>query len=206
MLCAVHELPFGREERSRLIQIWGKSGVGLLKEGLQIDEALAERMYKAWERIDKRELVPLVPGAREVFLWLRKNGFATGLLTTRRRKNLTEVLDGLGITNEFSVISSGDDTPNHHKPDPRAFRYILEMLEEKHGIDKSRCIFIGDTRADIEAGLKAGIVTLAVQTGPYLLRHVVEHPIPLTNILGSIDELPGWLEEHHDGELSTLYK
>lgn len=205
LLCAIHDVHFGREERRRLTELWGLPGKELLEQGVRVSPHLLDVIYKEWERLDLHEPVPLVPSAKEVLYWLRKNNFVSTILTTRNKENLMEIFDRMDLVREFGVISARQDT-THHKPDPKAFRYTLETLEERFNIPKEQCIFVGDTPTDIVAGLAADIETLVVQTGPYLLKHVENHPIKLQNLLNSIDDLPGWLEENHEGEIAYEYK
>lgn len=204
VLCAIYDVRFTVEERRRLVGLWGLPGIELLEKGLDISQELAKVMYKAWERVDLQDPVALIPGAKEVLFWCRKNGIKNALLTTRNKKNIHDIFDRLDLIREFFVISTRQDV-TYRKPDPRAFRFCLEELE-KRGISKEECIFIGDTREDNVAGDKAGIETLIVQTGPYLLRHFASHPIKkLENILRSIDDLPEWIEEYHDEKIEYDY-
>jgi len=205
ILCAVHEIPFGIQERKRLTEIWGRPGIELLQEGLDVSKGLAEQMYPEWERMDLHDPVPLVPGTREVLFWLRRNGLQSALLTSRHKNSLNDILDRLDLGKEFSVITSKEETL-YHKPDHRVFYHTLEQLKEKHGILKKECVFMGDTPADIVAGQNAGIRTVVVQTGPYLLKHTKDYPIDLGDILNSIDDLPFWIEEHHKGEMTFPYQ
>ncbi|MDP3770610.1 MAG: HAD-IA family hydrolase [Candidatus Sungbacteria bacterium] len=205
LLCAIHDVHFGREERRRLTELWGLPGKELLEQGVGVFSHLLDTMYKEWEQLDLHDPVPLVPAAKEVLYWLRKNKFVSTILTTRNTENLMEIFDRLDLAREFDVISARQDTI-HRKPDPRAFSYTLETLYGLFGITKEQCIFVGDTPTDIVAGLASGIETLVVQTGPYLLKHVETHPIKLQNLLTSIDDLPGWLEEHHEGEIRHEYQ
>jgi len=204
ILCAIHNVRFGREERRRLTEFWGIPGRELLEQGLEISSELSDAMYVEWEKIDLQQPVPLVPSSKDVLYWLRRNRFISALLTTRNRENLTDILERLDLIREFGVISTRQNT-SYRKPDPRAFRFVLETLAEKNQIQKENCIFIGDTPADIEAGRLAEIKTLVVQTGPYLLKHTLQYPIKLENLLNSIDELPAWLEEHHEEEIIYPY-
>lgn len=203
IICAIHDIPFRREHHKRLTELWGMPGAELLRLGLGIGEKLAhEVLYPAWERLDLRQAVPLIPRAREVLYWLRRNNITATLLTSRNRDNLMSILDQLDILRDFSIVSTRTDAL-YSKPDPRVFRYILEKLQEELHIGKVNCIFIGDTPADINAGQVAKIKTLLVQTGPYLLKHASKLLLPLANVLNSIDDLPGWIEEHHKGELTS---
>ena len=151
---------------------------------------------------DSNANVGLIPGAREVLWWLRRNGFKSGLITSRHRPNLLEILDRLDLEREFSVVTAREDAGPYHKPDPRVFRHALETLKERHGVEESACIFIGDTPSDTVAGHEARLTTLVVQTGPYLLEHINQFPIDLGNVLKSIDDLPFWIEKHHDGDIA----
>jgi HAD superfamily hydrolase (TIGR01509 family) len=205
IICALHHVPFERNTRAKLFNNWGLPGLELFVQCLGINNALAQRMYIDWEAFDKADPPPLVPGTREVLRWLRKNDFKTALITSRQHKNLLEVLDQLDLEREFLVITAKEDCP-YHKPDPRVFRFALETLEEKCGIKKDECVFVGDTPSDTVAGNAAELETLVVQTGPYLLEHMTKYPIQLGNALRSIDDLPYWIEKHHDGELEELYK
>lgn len=206
-LCSMHEIPFDRHTRLRLTELWGAPGVELLQKGLGLkSKAFAEELYQGWERIDQNEPPPLVPGAREAFIWLRQNGFKSALLTSRNRENTRIVLDRHDLTHEFAFIATREDV-RYRKPDKRALRPILQFFEDEHGITPAECIFVGDTLTDVQCGVNAGVTTLVVQTGPYLIRHMKnagELPIPFGNILGSLDDLPGWVEENYDGTLTRL--
>lgn len=205
IVCTLHDVRFERDTRAKLFNYWGLPGVELLVQCLGVNDTLARRMYIDWEKLDKVSPPPLIPGARDVLVWLRRNGFKTALITSRHRQNLLEVLDQLDLEREFLVITAKEDAGPYHKPDPRVFRYALETFKEKCNIERGGCIFVGDTLSDTVAGHDAELETLVVQTGPYLLEHMVQHPIPFENVLKSIDDLPYWIEKHHDGVLSTLY-
>ncbi|MBI2409939.1 HAD-IA family hydrolase [Candidatus Kaiserbacteria bacterium] len=205
LVCALHDRPFGRETRKELFNRWGLPGIELLMQCLGVNETLARRMYIDWERLDKADPPPLVPGAREVLVWLRQNGFKVALITSRHRANLLEVLDQLDLEREFAVVTAKEDVPGYHKPDPRVFRHALEALEAQCGILAKQCIFVGDTPSDTVAGHNAELETLIVQTGPYMLEHIERYPVALGNVLKSIDDLPYWIERRHDGPLKILY-
>ncbi|HEY4486124.1 MAG TPA: HAD family phosphatase [Candidatus Paceibacterota bacterium] len=203
-IATTHDIPWDRSARRKLTELWGAPGIELLKKGLGVNEALALRMYTDWEKLDEADPIDLIPGARETLIWLRKNNFLKCLITSRHRESLLKILDADDLISEFEIITTKQDCP-YHKPDPRVFVHCLDTLQT-HGISKEHCIFIGDTPSDILAGKNAGIETLIVQTGPYLLKHAAEHPIDLGNILQSIDDLPMWVEEHHGAQLLTLPK
>lgn len=203
VLCALHEVPYGRETRAKLTNAWGMPAIELLMHCLGVNISLATEMNRVWETLDISQRPQLIPGAREVLLWLRHNKFKTALITSRHKKWLVELLDEVDLSNKFEVITAKEDCP-YHKPDPKVFRYALEHFE-KSGILKENCIFVGDTPSDTQAGHGAGLETLVVQTGPYMIEHVDQYPIKLGNILRSIDDLPFWIEKNHEGVLGKIY-
>lgn len=203
-LCAAFEVTFTPAQRKKLTQLWGLPGKALLMQGLDISAGMADQLYPAWERLDLADPVPLVPGAKETLFWLRRNNFASCLLTSRNRESIENIFEKIDLMREFTVISTRQESP-FSKPDPRVFEYVLGELKLKLEIDKDKCIFAGDTPADIGAGKAIGIETVLTQTGPYLLRHASELPIPLSNVLNSIYDLPLWIEEHHDGSIKYPY-
>jgi HAD superfamily hydrolase (TIGR01509 family) len=203
-LCAMHEVPYGRETRAKLTNAWGMPAIELLMHCLQVNKALATEMNRVWEKLDTTHKPQLIPGAREVLLWLRHNKFRTALITSRHRKWLLELLDEVDLLNKFDVVTAKEDCP-YHKPDPKVFRYALEHFEGLE-IGKEDCIFVGDTPSDTVAGTRANLETLVVQTGPYMIEHVNQYPVKLSNILRSIDDLPFWIEKNHEGELDRIYQ
>jgi len=203
-LCAVNEVRYTREARRKLTELWGIPGAELLQRALDITEILAKKLYSDWEKLDLRDPMPLVPGAKEALFWCRKNGFVNALLTTRNRQNINDIFERLDLHREFEVISAKQDV-EYRKPDPRAFRFILEALGERFGVTRNTCIFVGDTIVDFNAGQAAAIETVMVQTGPFLLKQAPKE-LKLENILRSVDELPEWIMEHHEGEISHDYK
>lgn len=194
VLCGINKIGFDREKRQQLIKLWGKPGVVLLQESLGISKELAETIYPQWEVWDFIQPISLIPGARETLRWNRKNKIVNALLTSRNKKNVTDIFEKLDLTEEFTVISTRQDS-DFRKPDPRVFDFVMNELNQ-HGIEKDGCIFIGDTPEDITCGQEAEIETLVVMTGPYWLEHILRYPVKPQNILPSVDYLPEWIEKY----------
>jgi D-glycero-D-manno-heptose 1,7-bisphosphate phosphatase len=122
--------------------------------------------------------VELIPGtaaglarARELgyrlFLFTNQSGIGRGYHTIedthRVNARLEEVL-GLPrpVFEDICIAPEAPDQPAvYRKPSPR---FILESIA-RHGLDPARCWMVGDSAADIGAGLKAGIRAAAVRTG-----------------------------------------
>lgn len=205
IVCAVYDIPFERKHYKKLTELWGLPGVELLVQGLGVNNELVKTtLYPAWERLDISQPVPLVPRTREVLTWLMRNKISATILTSRHKEHVLDMFERIDFTRYFSIVSTKFDTP-YRKPDPRVFWYTLEELKDKFNIEKDNCIFVGDTPADVDAGQAIGIETLLVQTGPYLLKHAEKLPLSLANILNSIDDLPGWIEEHQESSSLLPY-
>lgn len=139
--------------------------------------------------------VELIPGVAEalrrarqigfqLFLFTNQSGIARGLYTIdavhRCNARMEELLGlPLPLFTDVCIATEGPDDPQvYRKPSPR---FILEM-RVRHGLDPAQSWMIGDSAADIGAGLAAKINIAAVRTGkidPTALPIVAEHRIPV---------------------------
>jgi len=100
------------------------------------------------------------------------------------------------------VIQTKQDWPigktdKDGRPNPAVFDYTLQALRENFGIAREECVFVGDTPADVECGLAAGIEMVVVLTGPYWIAHFTNYPrLKMQNILPSVDYFPEWLDRY----------
>lgn len=82
-------------------------------------------------------------------------------IATNKPLVLTEkILDGLNISGYFQKVIGGDGVQNK-KPAPEAVEIILKEFK----IAPRKAVFIGDSRIDIEAGKKAGVITVGAAYG-----------------------------------------
>ncbi len=123
---------------------------------------------------DPRQVV-VVPGAADALAAARRAGFRLYLFTNQSgvgrglfgmdavhavNQRMVELL-GLG-SDVFAAICIAPEAPEqpslYRKPSPR---FILETCQSD-GLDPSRCWMVGDSPSDWEAGLRAGIRSVAV--------------------------------------------
>lgn len=144
--------------------------------------------------------VELLPGAADalilartrgyrLFLFTNQSGIGRGLHTLEDTKKVNarmEELIGLPAP-VFAGICIAPEAPDqpvvYRKPSPR---FILEMIAQ-HRLDPAQCWMVGDSAADIGAGLAAGIKVAAVRTGkvdPTSLPEVIAHRIPIFANIG----------------------
>jgi len=144
--------------------------------------------------------VELLPGAVDglilarsrgykLFLFTNQSGIGRGLHTledTLRVNARMEELIGLPQP-VFAGICIAPEAPDqpvaYRKPSPR---FILETIAA-HALDPAQCWMVGDSSADIGAGLAANIRVAALRTGrvdPHSFPEVQAHQIPVFENFG----------------------
>lgn len=82
-------------------------------------------------------------------------------VVTNKAKRFTDPLSrAIGFTARAACVVSGDTTA-HAKPHPAPLLHAAELA----GVAASECIYVGDDLRDIQAGIAAGMKTLAVTWG-----------------------------------------
>lgn len=123
------------------------------------------------------ELVELLPGVREslrflkergvlLFLFTNQSGVAKGLFTlgdveavNRRMLELLDLGDNL-FADVCIATEMPSDAPCYRKPSPR---FILESLSE-YLIEPADAVMVGDNPTDWEAGTRAGVAVIAIES------------------------------------------
>lgn len=145
-----------------IIAMFGPSETGIIKGNLlnrNHDQAI-EVYYQKYN--DKhRDLVQENKEIRDLLQHLTKEGYKLGIVTGKARRSLDISLDCLNMNGLFDVIITGDDV-TLPKPHPEGITKALELL----GLKNNEAIFIGDSDADIQAGLQAEVQTIGVQWLP----------------------------------------
>ena len=130
---------------------------------LSIDEVWQYvQEYRKYYSIHHLKDTTILPGADRFLRKLREQGFKLGLVTAKYRKPVLEVLAHFNLMELFDTIVTGYEV-KRHKPAPDI---ILEAVK-RLGINVSNCAVVGDSPIDVEAGRRAGALTIAVLTGPY---------------------------------------
>lgn len=109
-----------------------------------------------------------------------------GVVTARPRKDADEFLERFGISRFFTAVITREDAPS--KPDPAPIRLALERL----GV--TRAWMAGDTRDDIDAARRAGVVPIGVTvTGddPAALASAARIVISVNEIQEALDVTKG---------------
>ena len=119
------------------------------------DEFWTELSAELYELIDA-DLEPFddaVNAARE----LRARGVPVAVASSSFRDRLHRTLSRAGLLDAFDAVVAGDEV-EHGKPAPDMFLLAAERL----GVEPAACVVVEDSPPGVQAGLAAGMITLAV--------------------------------------------
>ncbi|MHB9031569.1 MAG: HAD family hydrolase [Anaerolineae bacterium] len=136
----------------------------------------------------------LYPSAREVIPGLAVAGFQLGVVSTKYVDRLAGVLKREHLYDYFQVLVGGDQVAAQ-KPAPDGLLAAAARLK----LEASQCLYVGDTPTDARAAGAAGMDFVAVLSGPSR----AEDFAPGTRLLGSLAELPAWLQHAAANEAGT---
>jgi 2-phosphoglycolate phosphatase len=102
----------------------------------------------------------LFDGVDVLLEYLSHHGFRWGIVTNKHTRFTGPVTAALALTERAGVIVSGDTTP-HAKPHPAPLLHAAAALQ----CAPAQCVYVGDDLRDIEAGIAAGMATLAAAYG-----------------------------------------
>lgn len=119
---------------------------------------------------------------------LAAEGLRLGIATNDAEASARAQAERLGLLNLCPFIA-GYDSGHGSKPDPGMVRAFVRHA----GLPPGEVAMIGDSVHDLAAARAAGVVAVAVLTGP-LGHDARETILPYADhVLGSIADLPGWL-------------
>ncbi|MCW5963551.1 MAG: phosphoglycolate phosphatase [Bryobacterales bacterium] len=102
----------------------------------------------------------LYPGVRGTLRVLREAGVLCAVLTNKPVRISKEILDGLGLREQFFEVYGGNSFA-YKKPDPDG---LLRLMEQA-GCTPSQTLMVGDSRVDIETARNAGCASCGVTFG-----------------------------------------
>ncbi len=124
----------------------------------------------------------LYDGIEEVLKELKKRGIKLAVVSNKLEELSKKILEILKVHEYFDFIAGGD-TFKEKKPSPVPVIKTLEVLNVK----PEDALVVGDTSADIEAGLKAGTKTALASWGYVRLDsvkpdYILKRPEDLLNL------------------------
>lgn len=129
------------------------------------------------ERTVLYETVPAMVDA------LRARDLKLGIVSTKYRRRIHEVLQREAMLDGFHVIIGGEDV-KQHKPHPQGLFEAMERLE----CSAESMVYVGDSEVDAELARRAGVPVVIVLTG-VTPRESFDNYEPIA-VLDSISQLP----------------
>ncbi len=138
--------------------------VGLLRlafpiDGIDFGDAMHHEYLERYAEMICEES-RVFEGLAGLLDWLDEAGCPWGVVTNKPEYLTLPLLDALGLAARSACTVSGDSLPVR-KPDPGPLLLACDIA----GIDAWRSIYVGDASRDIEAGLAAGMATIAAAYG-----------------------------------------
>ena len=153
----------------------------------------AKEVLEVYRRHHKNSLktgTRFLPGARQVIVKLKKQGYRLAIASKRPTLFTEIILKYLKIRKYFDCVVCGDKV-KRHKPAAD----ILEVILKKFSFNKNEALYIGDMTIDAQTGKRAGVKTVIVLTGSSDYREVallkpykiIHHLKALSNIIWDIN-------------------
>lgn len=133
--------------------------------------------------VDLTVLYETVPATIEA---LSKRGLKLGIVSTKYRRRINEVLKREGLLDHFGVVIGGDDV-QHYKPHPQGLFEAMKKLE----CSPESLVYVGDSQVDAELAKRAGVPLVVVLSGVTPREHF-DNYAPL-GVLENISHLPQFL-------------
>jgi len=149
-------------DEEEIYPLIGMSGRDIVKKVLgEVDELKYARIRWVKDRAFMKELkegrVALFPGVTQALRMLKSKGYLIGIASSTPNRILLHIVDYLGITGFFNVITGGDEV-ERGKPDPEIFLRTMKKLR----IRPYEAVVVGDTVYDAYPARILGAVPVLV--------------------------------------------
>jgi HAD superfamily hydrolase (TIGR01509 family) len=157
-----------------LVKQIGKGGEYLLAQFVPEDKlpTIEKEINSFRKRLFHREYIDrIVPfaDARRLLERMRQQGLRIAVATSSEKSDLEAFKTVLKIHDLVEEDATADDA-DKPKPEPDIFQASLAMLK----LQPHETIALGDTPWDVEAARKAGVDTIAVQSGGWTREELIE--------------------------------
>lgn len=106
---------------------------------------------------DHVDSIKIYPGTKKTLEYL--NGFKKAIITNTPSSCADQILKKVGIKNFFDTVVTSDMV-NMGKPNPEIVFKACSLLD----VESDKCVLVGDTQSDVEAGRKAGCTVVGIRT------------------------------------------
>ncbi|HDY7708491.1 TPA: phosphoglycolate phosphatase [Vibrio vulnificus] len=122
--------------------------------------AQARELFDDFYQQTGHKLSHLYPTVKETLKELHQAGFTLALVTNKPSKFVPDVLQQHGIADYFVDVLGGDSFPEK-KPNPIALNWLME----KHQVQPTEMLMVGDSKNDILAAKNAGCASFGLTYG-----------------------------------------
>lgn len=146
--------------KEQIIAMFGPTEEGILTANMKyrglLPTAIEEyfELYRNWHA----SLVHSSPAISQMLQALKEQGIAIGIITGKGRRAYQISNEALGLSKYVDIVITGDEV-TRPKPDPEGIHAALAALH----VRADEAIWIGDSNADIEAGLAANVHTIGAK-------------------------------------------
>lgn len=133
---------------------------------------------------------------KSVLIALKDGGARIGIISTKYRYRIKELLDQHFPSNFMDIIVGGEDVKSA-KPSPEG---LLLAIKQLHA-NKAETLYIGDSTVDAETAQAAGVAFAGVTHGVTTAKELAKYPH--WKIMSTLEEL---LENEADDEQQTSFK
>jgi pyrophosphatase PpaX len=123
--------------------------------------------YREYNLKHHDRMVTVYPGVVDVIQELKREGLATGLVTSKNRSGAVRGLTLARLESLMDVLVCADEVDNP-KPHPEPVEKAVRLLDA----DPAATIYVGDSIHDMRSGRAAGVGTAAVLWGPFGRSHL----------------------------------
>jgi len=156
LIAAMADFDFEAPPVPRIRQLMGLPGLdAVLAVGVPPEQA--HEVWLRWAEWEGRlaDLVHPFPGVVPLLERLRAASYGLGIVTSRRRISLDGTPAALDLLPHVDLLVTRDDT-DEGKPHPAPVLHAFQRL----GVAPARGVYVGDTGFDVEAGRRAGCLTV----------------------------------------------
>ncbi len=161
----------------------------------ELPPAEEERLIKRFEVLYARQLcdkTQLFPGVEETLQALTRRDVAWGVVTNKNERFAAPIVEALGLARETQVLICGDAAARK-KPAPD----LLLLAADKLTVKPSRCLYVGDSKRDVEAAKAAGMPVLIVTHG-YDAQDDEIAGWDCDGVLGRLGEILRWIDDRNE--------
>jgi HAD superfamily hydrolase (TIGR01509 family) len=145
------------DEVARLTRVSSGHAISELSLRHGLPERVLRDAYAATRETWRHDPPAPMAGAEQVLATVRAGGGLNLVATHRDRQSATELLAATGLEVD-DLVSASDGLPR--KPDPGMVRALLE----RHGLDPTEVLMVGDRPADVAAAEAAGVRGILLAT------------------------------------------